>query len=303
MKKLLPVALLVVAGTVAACSSDEKTGPTTPADAAACIVGTITPGATREFTLNGATGCGTLDIWRGDSVRAVSHSVRLDANRLYTFRAVEKNASINSSFDLTMALFGPGADTTEYGWLAGSDDNWGGTSGYAPIIYYVPKVSGTYAVRVAGYSGNDTASTVELSSRSCPLGATIVGATTPSTTNGSIAADGCVASNNMLGLDSGIDSTRIALLRITLPADAGRRITVVSSAFHPSIRVVGPGADLWGTGANSQSGYLSEGTRASGDTASVVFRTDAFKVVVDTATADFGQPLLRATARAAKRVR
>lgn len=268
MKKLIALSLLTAG--LAACGSDDKDNPLGPVDRAECTVGTLTVGQTRDFNLGAGTGCKSLDIWNStsatpanDSVYTASFTVRLNAGTTYSFKAMDQ-ANSSSGLDITMALFGPGADTSEYGWLTASDDDGGGASGLNSQIIFTPKVTGNYAVRVSGY-GTDDVGAVRLYSATCPFGGVIAGASA----SGTLTAGGCtVQSSSGMWLNG--DSTRVVAYQFALPAGASRVVSVTSSAFQPSILVVGPGPDLWYTGSAN---LVWENNLATADVASVSFTT------------------------------
>lgn len=273
----LSIALLAAVLVAGACSDDE-TNPIGPVDRADCTLGTMTPGQTREFTLNGATGCRTLDVWKtpNDSVRSASYTVRLQAGQLYSFRAIEKDVESSSTFDITMSLFGPGADTSEFGWLTASDDEWGGASGYAPQILFVPKVTGNYAVRVSGYGVDDTARVVRLTSQACAW----LGTRAEASFQGTLTTNGCAVSDEEFALGAAVDSTRVTGFALELEEGDERRVRVISESFQPTVTLAGPGHDLWWMGTED---IERDNALATTDTATVyvtAFRAGTYSVFV-----------------------
>lgn len=287
----ITLALLASALVAGACG-DGGSEPLGPVDRAECTIGSIVAGQAREFTLGGATGCASLDAWRGDSVRSASYTVRLQAGQLYAFRAVEKDVVASSDFDITLSLFGPGADTSQHGWLTASDDEWGSASGYAPQVLFVPPVTGSYAVRVSGYNAGDTARAVRVVSEACAW----LGTRAEASFEGVLPTTGCVVSSEEFSLDPDVDSTRVTGFALALDAGDQRRVRVISQAFQPTVYLAGPGPDIWWTGTIDMD---MDRARAFDDTATVyvsapeagtysVFvgaaegaRAGAFKVLVD----------------------
>ena len=237
-RQLLP--LLALAALLSACGSDDNgVGPDGPDGD--CDVGTIDVGGTRDFTLGENFGCDVLQVIHGpeagpiadDIVHAASYRVELQAGTAYSILAVDRSAEPSSNFDLTMALYGPGDDTTDAGWIAASDDEGFGPNELNPQIIIVPRVSGTYSIRVAGVSAIDEGD-VRLTVRTCTRGATLP-------------ADGTVAGTinvNACTFDPGL----INIHQFQATQGEFRVIMLQSDAFVPALYIGGPGQDIWNFG-------------------------------------------------------
>lgn len=273
MKKIFP---LLALATLAACGGDDDNGIGPGDPVRSCNVGSIDVNGTREFTLGAGFGCKTRDIWGStvDSVYGASYTVNLQAGTAYSFTAFDRNDAGTSEFDLTMALFGPGEDTTSYGWIAGSDDQGVGASGYNSQIVVVPKVTGRYTIRVAGFSELDEGP-VRLTVRSCGT-ATTLGT---SAVSGSVPASACV-----------IDGVKFVVHQFQATAGAARTIVVHSTAFQPAVIVGGPGEDIWDEGDLDNLDPQPQDI-ASGDDAVVSFtapRTGTYTVLVGSFSGEAG---------------
>ena len=274
VQKLLPLLALAA---LAACGGDDDDNGIGPGDPVrACNVGSIDVGGSRDFTLGAGFGCKTKDIWEtSDSAYAASYTVNLTAGTAYSITAFDRNDGSTSDFDLTMALFGPGDDTTSFGWIAASDDQGGGASGYNSQIIIVPKVTGRYTIRVAGWDEAQVGP-VRLSVRACNSGAQL---TTAAAVNGTVPAGACT-----------IDGTPFVVHQFQATAAAARTVVVHSTAFQPAVIVGGPGQDIWAEGDldNLDPPPLDV---AGGDDAIVSFtapRTGTYTVIVASFSGESG---------------
>ena len=218
-RSLLAVALT----SVAACGGDD--GPTEPG-ADGCQFHVIAIDQTIASDLS-ASDCRLPNVFAAtdaDSAYYRSYSVQLAAGEGYVIAA----RAAGGNWDPVLALFGSGSATP----LAASDDD-GSAEGLDPELVFVAPAGGAYTLRLGGFDAEQLGA-FTLSVQHCGGGdATAAG----TITGQSLAASDC---KQRVTYET-LDSSRVDLYRVSLQAGEGRRFTVTSLDFSPSLEVHGPG--------------------------------------------------------------
>lgn len=218
---------------VAGCGSDNSvTGPSL--DAAKCVKGSISAGDTKSGQLT-TSSCPYYDYaYSDDSTYYDAFTFQAEKGKGYMITARGDTAA---GMDMVIELVGRDVNTGQEQVLAISDDEGGNL---ASQVHFVAPTSGTFSLRVMGYSNSDTGS-YALTAQSCRVPAARIDGAFSSDTEHLQSSD-CVLSKPYFTSTYG-DSSHVALYQIHFDANEQRTITVVSSQFKPAFELYGPGFD------------------------------------------------------------